>query len=260
MADLRNQGFGLNYNRGFNNGAVFMGGGSDPNAQYAAQGYQQRQTQQKQQSFDNSQLQQQLGFSREQLGAETAGRQQALNSQQRIAQINADASRYPADLQQSRFNAVFPFLSQQLGGGGGDGSSGYKGQGQVGNQPTISAAPVYSENQIQQQVNSSRAANDQQTAGAQRQMQQQMSARGYGSNSPLAQELGVGLQNKNLSANTDAERQLRFDAAGANSKQVLAGQQAQEGQFANRQQEDIERNKVYQSKFNALIAAMGGLV
>ncbi len=262
MADIRNQGFGLNYNKGFGSGGVFFGGGYDPRTQDAMQGYQRRQTDQQNNAFQGGQLDKQLGFQRERGLADDALRQQGYNNQQRIAQIGADASTVGARLQQDRFNQVFPYLRNELGGTGGSGQGGfgYQGQGQVGTQPQISDAPVYNEQQIQQQVNSQRAGNDAAAASQQRNVRQQMSARGYGANSPLAMELGVGIGNRNLQANADAERQLRFDAAGANARQVLGAQTQREAQFANRQQEDIERNKTYQSRYNAVLAALSGLV
>lgn len=259
MPDIRNQGFGLNFNRGFGSKGTFVGGGYDPRNQDAMQGYQRRQTDQQNNAFQGGQLDKQLGFQREQSINDNALRQQGYNNQLQIAQTQADASKYPSMMQQRRFDTVFPYLSKELGGQGNSGY-GYQGKGQVGDQPNISDAPVYNEQQIQQQVNSQRAGNDASAATQQRNMRQQMSARGYGGNSPLAMELGMGIQNQNLQANTDTERQLRFDAAGANSKQVLGAQTQKETQFANRQQEDIERNKVYQSRYNALLAALSGLV
>lgn len=278
-----NGGFGLNYNRGFGSGPVFVGGGISPGQYDASQGYQQRLTQQQQNDFQNQQRQQQnqfdqqsqlrqMAFGQQQLATEAALRQQGYgvqeriaqggyDSQRQIAQVQADASKYPAQLQQERFNQVFPYLSQQLagagsyaGGGGGGGSArGGGGGGGPGGQ-------VYNPDQIQQQVNAQRATNDQATAGRTRSMQQQMAARGYGANSPLAQELGIGLANQNLQSNTDVERQTRFDAAKANADQAMKSAQLGETSYANRQQEDIARQQIYQSKYNALLAALSGLV
>lgn len=255
---VRNSGFGLNFNQGFGTKGPFFTNNQDPRSAEAAGGYQQRLGNQQQNDFTRQQQERDFGFQREQNQFDAAMRQQGLNNQLQIAQTQAESARLPAQLQQQRFDRIFPFLSRELGGG--EGAYGYQGRGQVGDQPNISDAPVYSEGQIQQQVNAQRAGNDASAAGQQRRMQQQMSARGYGSNSPLAAELGLGIQNQNLAANTDTERQLRFDAAGANANQVLKAQTARETQFANRQQEDIERNKVYQSRYNAVLAALAGLV
>jgi hypothetical protein len=248
---IRNSGFGLNYNRGFGSGKGFAGGGYDPRNQGAADAYQDRLTRDRQNRFASDQAGRDFDRS---LSLQREGDA----SDRDIARINADAGTLGVRLQQDRFDQVFPYLRDALGQG--ESQSGYQGQGPVGTQPAIDADRVYTEQQTQQQVNAERAGNDAATASRQRQLSQQMAARGYGSRSPLAMELGVGLQNANLQANTDSERQLRFDAAGANARQLLSAQTAREGQYASRQQEDIERGRVRTSRYNAMLNALAGLV
>jgi hypothetical protein len=185
--------------------------------------------------------------------------QQGLASQQSIARTQADASMFPAQQQQARFNQVFPFLTNALNNFGSS-KSAYAGQGQVGTAPEISAAPTLNPFQVQQQVNTMRAGNDASAAGAQRGMQSQLAGRGLGASSPLSAALGQQIQGQNQMANTAGESQTRLGAAQQNAQQVLQGQQAQEGQFASRQHEDIERNKTRLSSYNALLGALGGLV
>lgn len=207
-----------------------------------------------QQQIDAQAAQQaaQLGFGREQLAQQGA-----------LGRAQIDASLAPTRFAEQRFNTVFPLVQKQLGaisGGAGSGTAGYQGGGPVGQQPAISDAPVYSQDQIQQQVNATRAQNDQATAGKQRDAAQQMAGRGYGANSPLAMALNNSLGMNNLATNTGAEQDLRFKAASGNASQVLEAQKAKELQFANRQDEDIKRNQIYRNSQNALIASLLGSI
>lgn len=143
-------------------------------------------------------------------------------------------------------------------GQGGFGQS--PGAANFGGQPKISANPVYSPQQIQQAINTTRAGNDQGTQSQIRNMQNDLAGRGFGANSPLAQALGMGMQSANLSANTQAQTQLGLGAAQANAQQVLAGQTAQEQQYAARQTEAIQRAQIEQQYLSSALAALGGLI
>lgn len=195
-------------------------------------------------------------------GDTAAGGQAGLATSEHNAQTAANANMYPATLKQSRFNSVFPWLQGQLNGfgfGGGFGA-GNTSQGQVGTAPQINAGPVWSQDQIQQQINGQAAQNDAKTGGQVRDINQSTAGRGFGSGSPLAQALGVMAQGQNTATNANMAQQTQWNAAQGNAQQLLAGQQAQEGQFANRQNEDIERHKVRSGQYNALLGALGGLV
>lgn len=245
-----------NYDPGnaFNQGGLNAG---------AAQGYQQR--------LGSAQgYQQQLGLGAQQYGNQSALQAQGIQgqlqlqsgqlaTQQAIANTQANAAMLPSQLQQSRFNQVFPYLSSALGQA--NSSSGQlAGQANTTGEPKISAAPVYTQGQIQQQVNQQQAQNDQSTATQQRKISGQMAGRGEGANSPLAQALGMGLENQNLATNTQNAASTRLNSAQANSTQRLAGQTAQETQYANRQNEAIQRSQVYQNYLSSALGAMSGLV
>lgn len=267
---IRDRSFGLNYNRGFNSGKSLFGQVADPEqGRIAGSAYQQRlgnaqqdrlaaARQQRQFDQERGNLNLQLGQAeRENQRAFELGRGQMQNAAD-LGRLNAEVSLFPERQRMERFNQVFPFLRNALGDGSFD--SGYQGGGQIGNQPVIDADNVYSDQQIQQQVNAQRASNDAATQGAQRRLNQQMSARGYGTQSPLAMELGMGLQNQNLATNTANERDLRYQAAEGNARQKITAQTAREQQFAARQQEDIERGRVQTGRYNALLGALAGLV
>ncbi len=208
--------------------------------------------------------QQQFGYQKELAAAQQA-------SQRDIAYRQAAASELPAQLQQQRWQQMFPFMQQKfnylsnalLGPNGvmrnqqqGGGPSGNFG----GGGPTISAAPVFTPNQIQADVNTMRATNDQSTAGQVRDMQQRLGGRGMGAGSPLSQALTGMFTGQNLQANTAGETEKRLSSAQANAKQVLAGQTAQEQQFASRQQEQIARETAARQQQTALFSALAGML
>lgn len=177
--------------------------------------------------------------------------------QQHDAQANQlQLAKMPLDYQQNRFNTLFPYLTSQMG----QGNAAYSVGGQSGAGPQISAAPIWNGNQIQQQVNSARATNDQTMATRTRASQASLAGRGFGANSPLAQAMAAQFGMQNLVQNQNADRDIRWNAAQGNSEQVLKGQQAQEQQYSNRQGEDIERRKTFASTHNALLGALAGLM
>lgn len=173
------------------------------------------------------------------------------------AQIGADASRYPHQLRQDRFNAVFPELQRQMNATGQTAMS--TAGGASGTGPTINSNPIWNPQSLQQQINASRATTDQGTATQINNMQGSLAGRGFGTNSPLAQALTAQYQGQGLAANVGNERQARMTAAQGNATQQLQSQTAREGQFASRQQEDIERRKPYFAQQNALLAALTSL-
>ena len=169
----------------------------------------------------------------------------------------AQAAELPHKFAQQRFNQIFPLLQSQLG----QAQAGYQTPGGAsGQSPEITVGPMWNPQQIQQQVNASRAANDQATAGRMQGVQRQVGASGFGSNSPLAMALQNNLQNQNLATNTANERETRMKATQENANQIFRTQMGREQQFAARQGEDIERRKPYFSTFNSLLGALSGLV
>lgn len=181
-----------------------------------------------------------------QRGADTAANQRA--------QVSANAATLPALLQQERFRSVFPFLQQQAGAT----------FGQVGGTsqplPNITVGGVYSPQQTQEQVNAARAGNDRSTASTQLQTQQKLAGKGFGATSPLLQALQSQQQMAGMQANSEAERGIRFDAAGANAKQQLASEQARQAQWAQNEDIDVRRKQTQQQGYNALLSALTGLV
>lgn len=161
--------------------------------------------------------------------------------------------RLPLLYQQSRFNTLLPILQQgmgqfssMVGGGGGPG-------------PRIDTGGVWNPQQVQQQVNASRATTDQTAAARNRQTQASLGGRGFGTRSPLLAALQGQTQNQAMATNAASERQIRWDASQGNAQHRLAGQTAAEDQFASRQREDIERRRTALGSWNALLASIAGL-
>jgi hypothetical protein len=218
---------------------------------------------------------QQKQLAQQQIGAQQGLQSQALASQQNQlqsqlasqgaqAQIAASASEYPANLQQSRFNTVYPQLSGLLSSMGGTATGGANqtplqaaGQLQPGN--PISAAPVLNPQQIQQQVNTSRAATDASAATQERNQSATLAGRGLGANSPLASLLNAGTQQNALTANSANETALRYNAAQGNAAQVLQGQQAQSAQNLGAQAAATARQQPIYQQQNSLLAALAGM-
>lgn len=179
-------------------------------------------------------------------------------SDQNVARMQAEAAKYPAQLQQERFNQVFPWLQGQIGGLMGNLSQsvgGASGQG-----PHISAGPTINPQMMQQQINAMRARSGQQLATQQRMNASQASARGMGAQSPLVQAMNNSAAMGARAQQMGGERDIRLGAATTNAEQTLRSQQAREAQFASRQGEDIERRRTTLGMFPQLFSSLSGLV
>jgi hypothetical protein len=178
-------------------------------------------------------------------------------AQQKLAETGIQPAMQANQMKQDRFNQIFPWLTGQAFGMGPQLA---RAGGQSGPGPSITVGGVWNPEQIQQQVNATRAQNDQSMQTQNRAAASDLAARGFGSNSPLLAALQGQNFASNLGANTQAEQQLRTTAAQQNAQQTLATQQAAEGQYHNRMQEEIARLQPYWSYQSALIGALAGLV
>lgn len=170
------------------------------------------------------------------------------------AQIGADASKFPAMMQQNRFNKVFPWLTGQAGAIGNN-------AGDFGNGgPQIHTGGILNPQQIQQQVNAARAGNDQTTESQQQTQRQQLGGRGFGSNSPLLQALYGQSNASNLATNTANERDIRLGAAQKNASQLLATQGKAADVYGQRQAEKLQARGQDKQSYSALLAALSGIV
>lgn len=176
-------------------------------------------------------------------------------AQEQEAQTAAAPGLLTAQNRQSRFNSVFPYvtgqisaLSNQLGA-----------PGSAGQAPKIDASPIWTPSQIQGQVNSQVAGNDAQTAGNIRQNAQGLAGRGFGGRSPLLSELTAQSQGQGMQANNQVRQAVPFNAAQGNAQQLLAGQQAQQGQFQSGEENQIQRQQIAAQQRSALLSTLSSL-
>lgn len=158
----------------------------------------------------------------------------------------------------SRFNQIYGLLGGELGRLGQPGA--FTAGGTNTAPPPISTGPVLNDQQVQQQVNQSRAATDQATQGTQQRNSASLAGRGFGSNSPLAFALNQSAANQGLQTNVNNETNTRLNASQMNAGHLLNSQQALSNQWQQGNQLDIERRKPYLQQQTALIGALAGLV
>lgn len=209
--------------------------------------------------------------------------------QDRTTRLGFDYSlaeaRLPWDYRRGVFGQVFPLVqslfgmtpgvpgaktggSVAVGGGFGGGSNGQFSTIGGTNTPLPNLPPdyVYSPDMIQQQVNAARATSDEGTASAKTENAKNMASKGFGSRSPIAMAMDQAADNAGRARNADSEREIRFDAAGANANQALnVGQLAQQA-WQDWNSLDVERRRTQlnslmsnQSNLASLISALSGL-
>jgi len=127
-------------------------------------------------------------------------------------------------------------------------------------QPKITTGPIWTPEQIQQQVNQSTA---QQVQSAQTQQQtaaNKMAGQGFGSRSPALAQMQANAMSQAIANSAANAGNIRYQAAEGNAKQQLGSEQAaQSGWYAD-QQQDIARRGVNSQYKSSLAAALAGLV
>lgn len=159
------------------------------------------------------------------------------------------ASMEPFRVKQQWLERLFPTLQGQLN----TGSVG----GQVGQQPAFTPSPVYTDDQIGEQVNSARAMNDTRTATQQRLLGQSAAARGFGAGSPGIEAMRRSLSMGNMRENATAEREIPFQAAQANADNMFRGHQLQQQMFQTREDSDIRRRQQQLQSITSLLGLLG---
>lgn len=158
------------------------------------------------------------------------------------------------DWQKQKFNTGMGLLQNTLAGFNDQGRVG----GASGQGPHIQGGPLWTNQAINQNVNANNASIDQQTASNQQRLAGNMAGKGFGSRSPLAMALAQQGQQSAMGQKADYARQFVPEARQQNAKFGLSVGQAQEQQFAQRQQEDIQRRQALQQQQNSLLSALGG--
>lgn len=162
----------------------------------------------------------------------TAGQFEA-NATSRLAQ---DLARSEESRKQQAFGALMPLLR------GGRGAT---------RDPAIDRGPIWSPQDVQQNINMARAYNDQRMGSDIAGMEARTSAQGFGGMSPLIHALRQNYQGQNLAANTGAATDIRLRTTGENAKHRLEAESAYEDAVTKRQATEA-------SKYNALLQALMG--
>lgn len=163
------------------------------------------------------------------------------------------ASTAPVNFARDRFNSVFPVIQAQLQANGQSG-----GPAPAAAPPAV-LGPVYAPGAVDRQVNAARAGLDQQVATQQRQNAAGAAGRGFGAASPLLAALNAGAAAKGAAAGADAERQIRFDAAGAEAGQRATGAQLATQRYQAELDAETRRRQVAASVQANLLNALSGL-
>ncbi len=161
------------------------------------------------------------------------------------------------DWQKQKFNTGMGLLQSTLAGF--QNQNGRVG-GDSGQGPHIQGGPLWTQQGINQNVNANNASVDQQTATGQRGLANKMASQGFGTRSPLAMALAQQGQQSGMAQKADYTRQFVPEARQQNAKFNLSVGQAQESQFAQRQQEDIQRRQALAQQQNSLLSALGGFM
>lgn len=130
--------------------------------------------------------------------------------------------------------------------------------GQMQPQPAFNPSPVYTDQQMKQQVNAAQAANESRGATAQRQLQDSSGSRGFGAASPAVQALSRQIQMQTMGANATAAREIPFQAAQANADSMFRGQQLQHQRWQGAEDSDIRRRQLQFNKFQSMLSLLGG--
>lgn len=185
------------------------------------------------------------------------------------SKLNADSQfelgMAPINFKRDVFDKTFPLIQGLAGSGNFNQSFGAVG-GQNTPLPKLPNSFVYSPDQIQQQVNAARAQGDQGGLTQRQQTQANLTGRGFSTRSPLAMAMNQAADTGVRAQNQDAERQIRFGAAGQNANQDLQVGQLAEHAWNDFNQNDVARrtnqtNSILgqQRNLSSLIAALSGL-
>lgn len=161
----------------------------------------------------------------------------------------------PINLKRDIFNQVSPLLTGLMGGGnnervGGTGTPA----------PDITRGPVWSGQQVNEQVNAGLASNAANADTQNRQNATGLAAQGFGSRSPLLAALNSSVGMQRAAADADFARDTRFDTAKANAEQVTTTDQLAVDRWDRGERNDIARRQAAFNQQSQLAAVLAGLV
>lgn len=163
------------------------------------------------------------------------------------------------DWSKDKFGQIFGYIQGQAGGLGGSASPSELAI-DYGSAPQIDTSPVFTQRQIQENVNNAVGLVDQRTAAQGANLARNGAARGIGSrSSPLIQALTQQNQAIGNGAAADSELNFRTNAAQKNADQRLAAQQAASQGWNQQQALKLQSQKNVLDFNSALLSALSGL-
>jgi hypothetical protein len=189
-----------------------------------------------------------------QIQNETANR--LSGEQQRAADraVQFELGMAPINLKRDVFNQVSPLLTGLLNG------STERVGGQSAAAPSIARGPVWTEQQINEQVNAGQGANQAAADTQNRSAATRLAGQGFGTRSPLLAALQGATGMQTAAANADLARDTRWDAAQGNADQVFRGDQLATQQWNQAEQQDIARRQMMATYSGNLASVLAGLV
>ncbi len=112
--------------------------------------------------------------------------------------------------------------------------------------PKVTSGPIWSDQQIQDQVNNLKASSAQQADTNTRKYQERMAQQGYGQGSPITFGAQIAIDNARMAGDSAAERQARWEAAQGNAN--------------FQQQGEIASGKLQNDYLNALISSQAAML
>lgn len=189
-----------------------------------------------------------------QVGQANADRlsQQSRADQDRAVQLQLGMA--PINLKRDIFGQVSPLLTGLMSG------SNERVGGQSAAAPDINRSPVWTADQIQQQVNAGQSANLAAADTQNRDAATKMAGQGFGTRSPLLAALQGATNMQAQAANTDTDRQTRWGAAQGNADQTYRTDQLATQAWNQAQEQDIARRQMQTTYAGNLASVLAGLV
>jgi hypothetical protein len=258
----RDSNMGLNFSQGFGSrqgprGSTGYLEGLDNTARLGQQMQGFREAQ-RGREYDRGNLNLQLQQKRDADALDAQLRREGYANSSQIANLQAEASKYPHLLKQQRWTQLFPHVQGILGQAGNINDM-YSGGG-LDKSAKVSEAPIYDNQSIQEQVNATRAQSDASAVSQRSALSRQLAGRGFGSRSPLGMMMNQSIMGQNLMGNTAAEQQLRFNARQANAQHVLDAQKANVERVAGYNQQETERGRTRSGLLQGLFGNILGAI
>jgi hypothetical protein len=166
---------------------------------------------------------------------------------------NLDFQKDQYGARQDAFNKLFPYATSMLGQYGQVG-------GTAAQQPSITRGPIYTPQQINEQVNAGVAGNDSRYQTLMRQLASSNAGRGFGGSSPAMQAQMTQLGIANIGENARTTRELPMQYAQSNADQVYKTDALAQQQWAQGEDTDIRRRQTQMQGIQGLLAQLSGLL